>query len=200
MGFKPRPKKYQLVILNFGYVESGSLAKAFFYCKGGYLNSKEEAVSHLAVSLLTMFLGVQAEYRSSRRQCCEEAIATKSGAQYCPKCGLPVKTDYNMDSFEEWIEGFPKETCDSFPNTDDWIHWWPWATWDEILEMSDRAVEIEDSAGPVLTSMIQVDDLDEYAKQDGSAWSSLDVPAIKREWEAWAKNRNMDYLKRKIRG
>lgn len=200
MGGKPRPaKKYQIVLLNFGYVENGSLSKVFFVNQDGYFESKEEAVSHLANSLLMMFLGIQEEYRNKRRQCCEEAIATKSGAQYCPKCGRSVKADYDMENFENWIEGFPKETCDSFPNTDDWIHWWPWLSWEEILRLSDRVVEIEDSAESILPAMIDIGQLREHAGQEGSRLDMLDLDAIEKAWKEWVEDRDLEYLKEKIK-
>lgn len=200
MGGKPRPeKKYQLVILNFGYVESSSLSTIFFLNRDGYFESKKEAVSHLASSLLTMFLGVQEEYRDKRLQCCEEVIATASSARYCPKCGRPVKADYNFEEFEGWLQGLPKEDADSFPCVDDWIHWWPWLSWKEILRFSDRAVEIEDSAEQVLPTMVNIDLLRKHAGQEVSRMGMLDLDAIERAWKEWVGDRDLSYLKRKIK-
>jgi hypothetical protein len=201
MGMKPRPKtkKYQLVVLNFGYVESGSLSKVFFYNTEGYFESKEEALRHLAHSLLSMYFGEQ-DYlvNGFKTECCKEAVAKDDDYDYCPKCRRQLKVKYEFEEFEEWINTFPGETADSFPNSDDYMYWWPWVTWKEIVQLSDRAVEVEDSAGSVLTAMIKIEDLDGQAAQENSPLNKLGVEAIKKAWQEWAENRDFTYLKEKI--
>lgn len=196
MGGKPRPeKKYQLVILNFGYVESSSLAKVFFICNAGFFPTKEEAVSHLALSLLSVYLKEQEQYiKVERSGCCKEA-AKNDEFDFCPKCRSALKVIYGFEGFQGWIEGFPKEIADSFPDTDDWIHWWPWVSWKEILDFSDRAVEIEDSADQVLPAMIDIDKIDECKEGLGS----LDLDAIKKAWKEWSSVIDFKYLKGKVK-
>lgn len=201
MGGKPRPeKKYQLVILNFGYVESSSLSRIFFLNQDGYFNSKQEAVSHLASSLLLVLLGEQS-LETNRRgaKCCELAKETDSTWEYCPKCRSQLRVSYNFEEFEGWLQGFPKEDADSFPSTDDWIHWWPWLSWKEILRFSDRVVEIEDSAESVLPAMVNIELLREHAGQEGSRLDTLDLDAIEKAWKEWMGDRDLKYLKEKIK-
>jgi hypothetical protein len=196
MGLKTRTEKYQLVVLNFGYVESFSLAKVFFVCNAGTFPTKEEAVAHLALSLLIVHLKEQEQHLNAcqwKPDCCKEA-AKHEDYDYCPKCRRPLKVIYDFDEFQNWLEGFPGETANSFPLVDDYIHWWPWVSWEEIVKFSDRAVEIEDSAEQVLPAMIDIDKLDDY-KDD---LDNLSLDAIKKIWKGWAQDHDLDLLKRKI--
>jgi hypothetical protein len=182
-----------MVVLNFGYVETSSLSKVFFVHQDGYFETKEDAVSHLAMSLLYVYLKEQ-DYAINgwRSNCCAEAAKNEDYA-WCPKCRMPLRMNFSFDSFERWVNGFPGLDADGAPNFDDYCCWWPWVTWKEAVQLVNRTVEITELAAQTLTATLKLEDLEKYKEIE-----ALDVDEIRKAWKEWAWGKQLDLFKSAI--
>jgi len=186
-----------MVILNFGYVESGSLSKVFFLHMENYFDSKETALTHLAHSLLEVYLSeLDYQIKGWKADCCKKAAENEDN-DYCPKCRTQLRHDYDFELFEQWVSDLHRATANDLPDMSQYMHWWPWLTWKEITQFADQCFEVEDSAGSVITRMIQPDWFDKQAKQGSSIVHKLGADVLKKAFEEWSKDRDVSYLQKK---
>lgn len=197
MGGKPRPKKYRMVMLNFGYVESGSISNVFFIHMENYFESKEKALAHLAHSLFEVYLS-KLDYHINgwKAACCKKAAEDKNN-DFCPKCRTQLRHDYDFELFEQWVGDLYRMTANDLPDMSQHMNWWPWLTWEEIAKFADQCFEVEDSAGSVITGMLNPDWFDEQAQQESSIVHKLGAEVIKKAYAEWSNDRDFDYLKSK---
>ena len=196
MGGKPRPKKYQMVLLNCGYVEMGAVAKVFFLHYEGYFDSKEKALSHLAHSLFEVYFSeLDYSINGYKAECCKKALKNPE-YDYCPKCRSQLRHDYDFDDFEFWIDDLAKKVANDLSDMSQHMNWWPWLSLKEIARFIPYCIEVEDSAGPVLTNMLRTDLFDQQAAQEKSILHKLGadgVDMLKKSHAEWSDGRDFSY-------
>lgn len=115
--------KFRLIVVNTGYVETGSLGMvAFLYkpfnAKPPFEGTAQEFVTDLANSLFTKWWW-EISY-------------------YAIKDYKTREIDWNLinpDAFRRFIANLHCDTANSF-GTEDILNWWPWNKWSQLQRVS----------------------------------------------------------------
>ncbi len=120
-----KSKGYLGVCLNFGYVESASIASVLFRNLKEDFKTEHEAINSLAEDLRSIY-HQRVVARKKKRACCEVAKGN-----FCSTCGksLVNQPEIDVSHFKDWLVSLLSSTNDSFGYNDyadgREIHWQP---------------------------------------------------------------------------
>lgn len=100
--------KITAIELNFGYVESTSLANVVFFTNECF-TSEKEAVESLASNLKAIYLD-KFDETPKRKKCCK-----KKTTRFCCDCGTQLfAEEFDEDAFKQWLLEIPRYDLDSW--------------------------------------------------------------------------------------
>jgi hypothetical protein len=180
------------VVLGFGYVEEAFVGHHVYQLRTFEGDPVQEApetaaetVRLLAADFLQLYRdeclphGSSAQYY--RRSCCNsyletlDKIESSTGTRpeqesLCPSCSRELTDkDINPEHFQEWLYSLGAATNDKFPCNDGsggFGHWWPFASWAEILGAPKGTfLEIYEQAEVLITAALDPESFEGKAKQ-----------------------------------
>lgn len=107
-----------VVILNFGYVESTSLTALVCVNERHVFASQENAIKDLAQDLLAKYKYAFDTTPEFIKTCCREAVED-SNNNYCNKCGTNLRLEFNSLQFQSWLLNLRSFDLDSYGYDDE---------------------------------------------------------------------------------
>ena len=164
----------QLLVLNFGYVESSSLASVSFLNTQASFKTPREALCDLSQSLFEMYVDRHQYGRNLQRDCCKESHEQDKEWGWCPKCGNQLRSDIDFEDYQGWLSRLYEQIADGFTMDDYSSDWWPWNSFKEIVEYADSSAEVTENADWFLVSALDPEWLEKFP---------MDGVPVRKYWE-----------------